>query len=59
VTIRKNRKESTTRNLEKNEKINSFTIQVPSRLLWQWGILIIHLYSVAFSHKVGNLKKWL
>jgi hypothetical protein len=57
VTFKKNREESIIRNSKKDEKIDLLTIQVPSILLLQWGIFIIQLYSVAFSHRVGNLKK--
>lgn len=44
---------------KKNKKIDLLTIQVPFRLLWQWGVLIIQSYNVAFSHNIGNLNKQL
>ncbi len=42
---------------KKDKKINLLTIQVPFRPLWRWGVFIIQLYNVVFSHRVGNFNK--
>jgi hypothetical protein len=44
---------------KQKEKADLLTIQILSKPLWQWGVLIIQSSSAAFFHKVGNLNKWL
>jgi hypothetical protein len=44
---------------KQEEEEDLLTIQILSKRLWRWGVLIIQSYSAAFSHKVVNLNKWL